>query len=69
MAEKEGFGRDEKLVLVKGVARHEQVGDPGFILEGDEAVALGGRGSLPTDDHAGDAEWGTVAETTKSICC
>lgn len=50
--EEEGFGGDEELILVEGVAGDEEVGDAGFVLERDEAVAFGSGGALAADDHA-----------------
>ncbi len=61
-AEEERFGGDDEAVLVEGVARDEEVGDACFVLEGDEAVALGGAGALTADDLAGHGERLAVAK-------
>ena len=50
--EEEGLGGDEQLVLVEGVAGDEEVGDAGFVFEGDETMAFGGGGALAADDHS-----------------
>ena len=42
VAEEEGLGGDDEAVLVEGVARDKEVGDAGFIFQGDEVVAFGG---------------------------
>lgn len=60
--EEEGLGGDEELVLMEGVAWDEEVGDAGFVFEGDEAVAFGGGGALAADDHPGDGDGHAVGE-------
>ena len=65
MTEEEGLGGDGELVLLEGVAGDEEVGDAGFVFEGDEAVAFGGGRALAADDHAGDADRGAVAKVVK----
>ena len=52
MAEEELLGGDDEVVLVEGITGDEEVGDAGFVFEGDEAVPLGGAGALAADDLA-----------------
>ncbi len=62
VAEEEAFGGDGEAVALEGVAGDEEVGDAGFVLEGDEAVAFGGAGTLAADDEAGDCHRSAVRE-------
>lgn len=56
------MGGDGETVVLKGVARDEEVGDAGFVLEGNEAMAFGGAGTLTADDEAGDGHRSSVSE-------
>ena len=56
VAKEKLFGGDDEAVFVEGVAGDEEVGDAGFVFEGDEAVAFGGAGALAADDLAGDGD-------------
>ena len=67
--EEEGFGGDGEAVVFEGFFRDEDVGDSGFVFEGDEAVAFGGLGALTTNDHAGDLEVGAVGEVVELVGC
>ena len=56
------MGGDGEAVVLKGVARDEEVGDAGFVLEGNETMAFGGAGALAADDEAGDCHRSSVSE-------
>ncbi len=45
-AEEKSFGGDGEAVLLEGVAGDEEVGDAGFVFEGNETVAFGGAGPM-----------------------
>ena len=44
---------EDKAVAVEGVTGDEEIGNTGFVLEGEKAVPLGCAGSLPADDESG----------------
>jgi hypothetical protein len=62
LAEEEAFGGDGEAVFLEGGARDKEVGDAGFVLKGNEAVAFGGGGALAADDEAGDCHRSAVSE-------
>jgi len=61
------FNEQERLadhghaVAIEQIGADDDVGDPGFVLEGEEDKPLGGAGPLARDDHAGDTHPASVA--------
>lgn len=60
VGEEEARAGDGVAVELEGVAGDEEVGDAGFIFQGQEAMALGGAGALAADDHPPNREGGAV---------
>ena len=51
--QQEGLAGDDTAEGVERLLVHEQIGDPAFVFEGNEAVAFGGSRALAADGHAG----------------
>ena len=62
VAEQEAFGGDGEAMLLEGVAGNEEVGDAGFVFEGNEAMSFRSAGALAADDEASYRDGGSMAE-------
>ena len=54
--QKESIARDCDAVLLEGVGRKDDVGDAGFVFEGEKDEALGSARALAGNHTAGDAD-------------
>lgn len=63
--EEERRADDDEAVVVEEVGADDDVGDAGFIFEGEEDEALGGAWTLTGDDGAGDADAASVADAAE----
>lgn len=66
VGEEIGMGGDEETEMLEGGFGNEEIGDPGLILKGDEAVAFGGGGALAADHQAGDVDGGSVGQLVEA---
>lgn len=56
VGEEEGAEACDAPVFLEGVAPDDEVGDAGFVFQGDEDDSGGGAGALAAEDDAGDAD-------------
>jgi hypothetical protein len=52
----EAIARDNDAVLLEGVGREYNVGDAGFVFEGEEDESFGGAGALARDYTSGNSD-------------
>ena len=59
---------NDNAVLLEYIGCEDDVGDAGFVFEGEKDEALGCAGALARDDAAGDAD-GLIATSTYEFFC
>ena len=60
--------RDDEAVRLKDIGRDDDVGDAGFIFEGEKDEAFGGARALTGDDSSGDTDMGFSAAIFEVLC-
>jgi hypothetical protein len=52
----EAAARNDDAILFESVGGEDDVGDPGFVFEGEKDEAFGGSGALARNDAAGNTD-------------